>query len=202
MKPLGAVFFLSGLCALSWLGCGGDTKVIGNAEDIRAASTCGGHAGKTCKSGYWCKYAEAAECGATDKMGTCVTGEPNLNCGIESDPVCGCNGKVYENSCIAAQSQISIAHKGICGSEDPGPGKEGFECGGMAKIQCEDGFWCNYDAGSCGVSDELGKCTLDKPNLNCGTEDAPVCVCDGKTYQNVCVATKSKVSVFKKGACP
>ncbi len=78
-----------------------------------APSFCGGLIGKTCGSAdSYCDYAIAASCGAGDQTGKCDA-KPQF-CPAVIIPVCGCDGKTYNNSCEANRSGASVAKAGPC----------------------------------------------------------------------------------------
>ncbi|MDB5217994.1 MAG: putative protease inhibitor [Myxococcaceae bacterium] len=82
-------------------------------KDNKAASFCGGLIGKTCGSAdTYCDYAIAASCGAGDQTGKCDA-KPQF-CPAVIIPVCGCDGKTYNNSCEANRSGVSISKAGAC----------------------------------------------------------------------------------------
>lgn len=61
--------------------------------------------------------------------------EPGCFCTADYAPVCGANGKTYSNSCAAGCEDAPIAHEGECGTQ-------GDFCGGIAAIQCAEGWTC------------------------------------------------------------
>jgi Pacifastin inhibitor (LCMII)/Kazal-type serine protease inhibitor domain len=73
---------------------------------------CGGLAGFQCADGQYCNYPIDALCGAADATGTCLD-KPEL-CTANFDPVCGCDGKTYGNSCEAAKVGVAVSSKGEC----------------------------------------------------------------------------------------
>ena len=77
-----------------------------------AAATCGGFAGLTCGEGQFCNYAADAGCGFADATGTCAR-LPEV-CTREFDPVCGCDGRTYGNSCNANAAGVAVASRGAC----------------------------------------------------------------------------------------
>jgi predicted secreted protein len=77
-----------------------------------AGKMCGGIAGITCGKGEFCSYTTKAACGAGDQSGTC-TALPDM-CPMVIMPVCGCDGKTYNNSCEANRGGVSVASNGQC----------------------------------------------------------------------------------------
>ena len=82
-------------------------------KDNKAPAFCGGLIGKTCGSpDTYCDYAIAASCGAGDQTGKCDV-KPQF-CPAVIIPVCGCDGKTYNNSCEANRSGASVSKAGPC----------------------------------------------------------------------------------------
>lgn len=68
----------------------------------------------TCDDGEFCQL-RFAECGAT--AGSCTRWD-GISCSFVSDPVCGCDGVTYFNSCWARIHQASVRHPGTCESRE------------------------------------------------------------------------------------
>jgi predicted secreted protein len=83
-----------------------------SAKGGSTAKMCGGIAGITCGKGEFCSYTTKAACGAGDQSGTC-TALPDM-CPMIVMPVCGCDGKTYNNSCEANRGGVSVASSGPC----------------------------------------------------------------------------------------
>ena len=65
---------------------------------------------KSCSSGQYCQKT-SGNCGGA---GHCVA-KPTI-CFFLFDPVCGCDGMTYGNSCFAAMAGTSVSHAGPCKS--------------------------------------------------------------------------------------
>jgi Kazal-type serine protease inhibitor domain len=73
---------------------------------------CGGISGAQCATTEYCAYVEGQSCGAGDLSSTCLA-RPDL-CSDIADPVCGCDGTTYPNSCAAGQAGVGYSYKGAC----------------------------------------------------------------------------------------
>ncbi|MHC4698006.1 MAG: Kazal-type serine protease inhibitor family protein [Planctomycetota bacterium] len=100
------------------------------------------------------------------------------------DPVCGCDGQTYPNSCVVQLGRTSIDYSGTCAPTS---------CG--SNNACAGDEFCFFDAsaGSTGVC-------MSRPS-SCKNIWDPVCGRDRITYANACYAAMAGVSVDYPGEC-
>jgi hypothetical protein len=191
--------------------CGCDGKTYGNDCLRRAArmpldhagacaprggqegALCGGFAGFTCDRGLFCDF-PANMCQVADLAGVCRA-LPQA-CDAILKPVCGCDGKTYDNACERQVAGVAPDHDGAC---VPRRGEEGAMCGGIAGFPCNKGLFCDPPPDMCRVADVAGVCRV-QPQV-CADIANPVCGCDGKTYGNDCERQAAGAAKAHDGAC-
>ena len=170
--------------------CGCDGNTYGNGCEAAAAGMSvnyGGECGEgpaVCWDNSMCLPAQYCAMDSCDAgMGECAA-KPEI-CPMILDPVCGCDGKTYDNACLAASEGMNIAYKGNCEVVEG----------------CLDNDMCGFDE-YCAFSDcedNAGMC-MPKPQA-CPFVWDPVCGCDGQTYGNACEAAATGMSVDYDGEC-
>ncbi len=152
--------------------------VLGLFAGSAAAQECTGSSDCPDRSDYCRKNA-----GACDGEGECEQ-RPEA-CTDVLDPVCGCDGETYGNSCAAAAVGVNVARKGECDDRSCSSARE-----------CGDDELCQKPIGDCAGA---GRCQ-PRPEI-CTALFDPVCGCDGKTFSNGCNAARSGVNVAHGGEC-
>jgi hypothetical protein len=148
-----------------------------------AAPGCGSTTCSTsvdCSDAEYCPQEEGACLLAVVPEHSCVA-RP-AECPKVLSPVCGCDDKTYDNACLAAVAGVSVATVGACIET----------CAGCTRDE-----YCSSELGACGQ----GTTCLARPE-SCPPTVAPVCGCDGETYNNECEAQRGGTSVASEGACP
>jgi len=77
--------------------------------------------------------------------------------------------------------------------------KEGAVCGGIVRLPCDRGLYCEYPAGRCDVMDLSGRC--EKRPQVCNERFLPVCSCGGKEYANDCRRQIAGAQKDRDGPC-
>lgn len=125
-------------------------------------AVCGGIAGTRCPdANQYCDFG-VGKCKMPDAQGQCKT-KPTI-CPQIFQPVCGCDGKTYSNSCTAAAAGVSVEHEGECKKSEP------RACGGIAGIPCPEGQTC--------VDDPRDDCDPKRGGADCPG------ICKGKSSSN------------------
>ncbi len=174
-------------------GCDGktyDSRCAASLAGVGIATTgacsCGGPGNTKCETGKYCNYA-VGTCAGANPAGTCAS--PPKTCQPFSSPVCGCDGKTYDNACEAAKAQT-----GLYSATTACP------CGGPNNAKCASDEYCEFGMiGTCLGANPTGVCKV-KPT-SCTGVSSSVCGCDGMPYDNACEAAKAGTSVAANGSC-
>jgi hypothetical protein len=167
-----------------------DSEALASSDGALAAKVlCAGPKDQACPPGHFCAAVEVGKCPSFLQYGICVP-RPD-SCAEIAAPVCGCEGRTYDNACLAAAAGAAIASKAACPAR-------GESCGGVANIACPAGQVCVDDpADDCeprtGGSDCSGVC-VEAPGASCGSMTCPA----GGTCCNPLLSICAKAGA----ACP
>jgi hypothetical protein len=182
------------IASLNHCSLGGASRTLKSTAGPSTTKSCGTFPGGTCQFSQFCRFPDGT-CSRIGGIGTCQP-QPKI-CPFQLvDPVCGCDGKTYNNICLASAAGVSIAHQGRCRSSAT---PEVQRCGPFPGGQCSAKHFCQHRIGTCDLIGGAGVCVL-RPTV-CSYLYDPVCGCDGETYGNTCVADMAGMSLYHKGQC-
>jgi hypothetical protein len=118
-SPRGINLFCSNLY-VPVCGCDGNTYPNG-CQAHKAGASVAHNSNADCPSLEYCAT-PVGQCGAT---GACKPRGINLFCSNIYQPVCGCDGNTYGNTCLAQKAGAAIDHTGACACDFKGTNVDG-----------------------------------------------------------------------------
>ncbi len=177
-------------------GCNGTTYIddcgppgVGTpAIPVGASSiSCKGATSSNCAAGSQCLSVSGGCYGGL--YGHCMP--PPVACPNLTEPVCGCDGKTYNNACNALGAGVSVYEQGACAA--------GLQFCVPGSGSCPSGSYCQGDCGFA-FGGTMGICT-PVPST-CPATGTPVCGCYGVTYANACLLAQAQAGKLFDGPCP
>jgi hypothetical protein len=110
---------VAALIVVSGIASGSAWAASSTPNTANLDEACGGPDHIACNSALYCQL-PAGQCSAPDTAGTCVKA-PDF-CMRVSRPVCGCNGKTYQNECDARHAKVAIDYATACKKPPAAPG--------------------------------------------------------------------------------
>ena len=180
--------------------------------------------GCDCTDNFTCHYGDPYEylrfcqktVGDCQGEGFCTAPPlPEDSCDVY-DPVCGCDGKTYNNKWCAYSYSVNVDYLGPCEGDPPvttsstsstiltsSTTSTSFTTTSIdgevickANYECPMNYYCKKPNGDCNT---IGECA--ETPISCPYTYLPVCGCDNITYSNSCWAAAEGVNVSYDGEC-
>ena len=112
--------------------------------------------GAQCATDEWCDFGDNDFCGAADATGVCQP-RPQV-CDTQYDPVCGCDGNMYGNSCAANAAGTDATSDTSCFPKDGGTAPGG-QCKSTADCRLVDDYCGGCNCLALGPGQSAPKCS-------------------------------------------